>query len=325
MGKRRAQVGRLNAGREPSAPVLVVLAAGLAKRYGGCKPLAPVGVHGEAVIDLTVSDALAGGWGEVVMVVGPSTASAITYHVERCWPPSVEVGFALQPVPLGTAHALLCARRLVGDRPFGVVNADDIYGAPSLEILSSFLKEDASARPRLHALVSYALENTVVSEKPVTRGTCTMGAERTLEAIVERRKVVRHDDGTFTSSDGLEPAELDPRVPVSVNLWGFKPSIWQVLETAVIEAHPSVSKDGSVPDPGALKDDTEVLLPEVVGEMVRGERAGEAQQLRVIEGIGRCIGVTHPEDLWIVRAELASMIARGVRPEATWAGLTTTR
>ena len=43
-----------------SAPVrgadlaLVILAAGRAKRYGGCKPLAPVGPQGEAVIDLSV-------------------------------------------------------------------------------------------------------------------------------------------------------------------------------------------------------------------------------------------------------------------------------
>ena len=42
-----------------SPPTLVLLAAGRARRYGGCKPLAPVGLHGEAVIDLVASDALA--------------------------------------------------------------------------------------------------------------------------------------------------------------------------------------------------------------------------------------------------------------------------
>jgi hypothetical protein len=36
--------------RHADRPVLVMLAAGMAKRYGGCKPLAPVGLHGEAVI-----------------------------------------------------------------------------------------------------------------------------------------------------------------------------------------------------------------------------------------------------------------------------------
>ena len=67
-------------------PTLVMLAAGMAKRYGGCKPLAPLGVHGEAIIDLTASDALAAGFGRIVLVVGPMTSAALTYHVRRTWP-----------------------------------------------------------------------------------------------------------------------------------------------------------------------------------------------------------------------------------------------
>ncbi len=67
--------------------MLVVLAAGMAKRYGGCKPLAPVGLHGEAVIDLTASDAEAAGFGDVVIIVGPQTGPAIAYHVRQCFPP----------------------------------------------------------------------------------------------------------------------------------------------------------------------------------------------------------------------------------------------
>ncbi len=88
------------------APPLVVLAAGLAKRYGGCKPLAPIGPRGEAVIDLLVSDALASGFGRIVLVVHPETGPAIRYHVERCWPARVEVGYAEQRLPLGTVHAV---------------------------------------------------------------------------------------------------------------------------------------------------------------------------------------------------------------------------
>ncbi len=69
-------------------PVLVILAAGRAKRYGGCKPLAPVGPHGEAVIDLVASDALAAGFSAVVLVLGPSTGSRHPLsrgaHLARC-------------------------------------------------------------------------------------------------------------------------------------------------------------------------------------------------------------------------------------------------
>ena len=83
-------------------PTLVILAAGRARRYGGCKPLAPVGTHGEAVIDLVASDAVAAGFGTIVLVLGPSTGPAIRYHVEHTWPEAVDVRFATQSAPLGT-------------------------------------------------------------------------------------------------------------------------------------------------------------------------------------------------------------------------------
>jgi len=294
-------------------PTLVVMAAGMAKRYGGCKPLAPVGLHGEAVIDLTTGDALAAGFGTVVLVLGPQTGPAIRYHVQRCFPSWVDVAFAEQPVPLGTAHAMLSARHLVGDGPFAVVNSDDIYGAPALGVLARHLVEGAE-----HAIVAYRLADTIVTDDPVTRGTCAVSADGHLDRLVERRKVVRRVDGRFDIGDGEEPAELSGDTPVSMNLWGFRPSIWPVVEAAVRAAHPGVAPDGTVADRGALSDDAEVLLPEVVGAMIAEGRGGPDTAVRVVAGEGRCIGVTHSDDLPVVRAELALMVGRGQRPEGPW-------
>src|SRR5580704_519185 len=126
-------------GPSGAGPAIVILAAGRAKRYGGCKPLAPVGPHGEAVIDLVASDALAAGFATIVLVLGPSTGSAIRYHVERTWPSSIDVHFALQPKPLGTVNAVLAASDYVGDTPFGVGNADDIYGQAGCTLLAQHL------------------------------------------------------------------------------------------------------------------------------------------------------------------------------------------
>jgi hypothetical protein len=302
-------------------PPLLVLAGGLAKRYGGCKPLAPVGPHGEAVIDLGVSDALSAGFGRVVMVLGPQSCSAIEYHVQECWPSSVSVSFAIQPVPLGTAHALLCARELLGNEPFGVVNADDIYGAPALNLLADHLRRGRAGTKAPHALVSFALRNSVITDNPVTRGTCVVDGHHRLEGIVERRKVTMHDDGRFTSTDGLEPSDLDPDAPVSVNLWGFTTSIWPVLETAVVSAQPGVEPDGSVRDPRAVYEGTEVLLPEVVSNMVAQPARpthDPGEEVVVIDGPGRCLGVTHADDMPVVTSELAAMIGQGLRPEVLW-------
>jgi len=93
-----------------------------------------------------------------------------------------------------------------------------------------------------------------------------------------------------------------------------------VLESAVLDAHPSVSPDGAVTDPSALTSDAEVLLPEVVGDMIarhKGRPDGDAA-VRVLDGPGRCIGVTHADDLPLVRNELALMVAQGLRPEGPW-------
>ena len=123
-----------------TGPPLVILAAGRARRYGGVKPLAPVGPRGEAVIDLVASDALAAGFGTIVLVLGPATGPAIRYHVERTWPSHVDVRFALQEAPLGTVHAVLSASDHVGDTPYGVGNADDIYGRAACALLAAHLE-----------------------------------------------------------------------------------------------------------------------------------------------------------------------------------------
>lgn len=328
MGQRRAALGQVSVPDETSpaadatsraegddAPVLVMLAAGMATRYGGgCKPLAPVGLHGEAVIDLNASDALEAGFGRIVVVLGPHSGPAITYHVERCWPADVAVALPEQGVPLGTAHAALCARQDVGPSPFALVNADDVYGVEALARLCGHLRNSAE-----HANVAYRLADTIVSGDPVTRGTCDVGSDGLLRAMVERKQVTRQADGTFVAKDGKEPEALDPDTPVSVNLWGLQPAIWPVLEAAVQAVHPTVDGDGILHGPP--EGDEEVLLPEVVGAMVTGRTpgAGPPQALRVLEGVGRCIGVTHAEDLPVVRAELAVMVGQGLRAERLWA------
>jgi CTP:molybdopterin cytidylyltransferase MocA len=287
-------------------PVLVMLAAGVARRYGGCKPLAPVGLHGEAVIDLNAGDALRAGFGEIVLITGP----AVIYHVRRTWPREVAVSFALQEIPLGTAHAVLRARPFVGDRSFAAINADDVYGVPALERLADHLRTTAD-----HALVSYQLGDTVVTGDPVTRGLCETDGHGWLRGLVERRQVSRHRNGTFTADDGLEPKELPGDTPTSMNLWGFTPAIWSHIRQAVAEKHPELGPDGS-PGAGPPASDAEVLLPEMVGAMVAGKAGGAP--VKVIEGTGRCIGVTHADDLPVVRIELAEMVGQGLRAEGVW-------
>ena len=68
-----------------SGPSLIILAAGRARRYGGVKQLAPIGKHGEGVIDLLASDAWASGFEDIVIVVNSDTGPQIEEHVAARW------------------------------------------------------------------------------------------------------------------------------------------------------------------------------------------------------------------------------------------------
>jgi MobA-like NTP transferase domain len=281
-----------------AAPALVILAAGRARRYGGCKPLAPVGTHGEAVIDLVASDAVAAGFGTIVLVLGPSTGAAIRYHVEHTWPGAVDVRFATQSAPRGTVDAVLSASDHVGDAPYGVGNADDIYGSAACAQLVAHLQTHAD----LNALVGYRLCDAVIGSSPVTRGICRVADDGTLLGVDERRQVTATPEGGFVSGDGREPAVLAPDARVSMNLWGFTPAFHKTLRAAM-----DAATDAS--------EESEVLLPEVVADSLA------TNSFTVLPAVGRCIGVTHPDDLSLVQAELNRQVASGERPAKLWASL----
>jgi hypothetical protein len=288
----------------------------MARRYGGCKPLAPIGPNGEAVLDLLVADAVRAGFGRIVLVLHPESGPTIRYHVEQCWPQTVQVAFAEQRLPLGTVHAVLAAEvALAGVASFAVCNADDVYGEVAMRMLAGQLQSSAAE----HVLVGYRLAATVATDDPVTRGICTVGPDGLLVSLDERRQV--HRDGTsaaFVSDDGLEPQKLSGEMPASVNLWGFQADIWKAFHAAMdssgldeAELLARVAEGGEVPK-------AEVLLPEVISTMVAD---GTALPVRVLTTDAKLVGVTHAADLPVVSAELARDVACGIRPANLWSGV----
>lgn len=276
---------------------LVVLAAGRARRYGGIKPLAPIGPDGQGVIDLLAGDALRAGFARLVLVVNPDTGPTIEAHVAATWPSGVDVAFCVQRAPIGTVDAVLAARDAVDvTAPFGVANADDLYGADALSVLGRHVEGAGT-----NSLVGFRLDHALVGELPVTRGVIEV-VDGALTKITERRGVSRRD-GVFRVDDGRQPDVLDDATLVSMNLWGFDPLMWDVLADAMAAAT------------GASEDD-EVLLPELVGRVVAA--GGERSRFEVLATTSRCLGVTHPDDLALVRHELAVEVERGERPSAVF-------
>lgn len=275
---------------------LVLLAAGHGTRFGGLKQVAPVGPAGEAIMDHTVRHAEQCGYEGVVLVVREEIREEIASHVRTRWSPTMPVELVCQPRRPGTAYAVLCTRPLV-DGPFAVANADDLYEPDALALLRDHFAPSSrgAARPE-HVLVAYELTKTVLTAGEVKRGICAVGPGGMLKGVAEH-KVRLRTDGCFQATP-LEralqpdaamaaPVVLDGSVPVSMNLWGFAPSVFEALTTAVVPFEPGGP-------------DREVLLPEVVGASVAAGRAA----VQVVRTTSRCYGVTHREDVPLVREHL---------------------
>ncbi len=275
---------------------LVILAAGHGTRYGGLKQLAPVGPHDEAIMDYTVAAAESSGFGGIVLVVRDEIREQMAHHIAVHWPASLAVAMVFQPPVPGTAQAVAAAAPVLHG-PFGVVNADDLYGEAALRAVHDHFRGPGAEGigDDSHVLVAYQLVRTVLTDAAVKRGLLESGDDGLLVRIAEH-SVSLLDDGSFVAvplGTHEPPEKPEPRIVpgsarVSMNLWGFHPRILGMLDDALAAF-----------DPGP--EGRELLLPQVIGDLV----ATGADHVRVVDTEAHCIGVTHTEDVAIVRAELA--------------------
>ncbi len=281
-------------------PSLVILAAGRARRYGGVKQLAPVGMHGEGVIDLIASDAFAAGFGDIVIVINPETGPEIQDHVAEFWPAEHQVTFVHQTELRGTVSAVLAAEpALDTSSPFAVSNADDLYGRESFRLLGEHLATSPN-----NCLVGFELDRALVGELPVSRGTC-MVVNGHLTEIVERRNVQATLEG-FVANDGLEPrSSFTPQTIVSMNLWGFQTSIFPLMHAA-LDAHD-------------FDKEKEIQLSTFVGGILHRTPL----RFDVIRTTSRCIGVTHAEDLPLAQVRVRQRDRSGRSARVRLRGVTT--
>jgi hypothetical protein len=248
-------------------------------------------------LELVASDAADAGFSALVLVVNPTTGSTIRQHVEDRWPGDIDVTFAVQESPRGTVDAVLSAwKSLDAQQRFGVANADDLYGPAALRLLAEHVEDGGSDS----CLVGFRLDRAVIGSSPVTRGICQVGPGGYLSGIEERRGVTRRDDGSFAADDGRRPALLHNDALVSMNLWAFSTDLEGAFRGAMDEAG-----------------EGEVLLPELVGHVIAGTTP--THRFKVLPTDSRCVGVTHPDDLSLVQADVAGQIERGERPPMPWA------
>lgn len=290
---------------------LVIMAAGLASRYGGNKQIEGMGPHGEILMEYSIHDAIRAGFTKVVFVIRPEMEARMRELCGDRFARQIDVRYAFQdfssipadcPVPaqrvkpFGTVHAALCARAHV-DEPFAVINADDYYGVEPFAQMYGFLSGLSDARRA--AMLAYRLRNTVSRHGAVTRGLCSIAGGR-LMGVREVRQIRQLDDGRIVDEGNpAVPELLDPDAPVSMNFWGFSQRIFEPMDAAFRRFLAGIA-------PGDIT--AEYLLPVFVDEQIRSG----ALEVAALPTSAVWFGVTYREDRPAVAEALRRLHAEGV-------------
>ena len=306
---------------ERKKPALVVMAAGMGSRYGGLKQIDPVDEYGNIIMDFSIFEAKEAGFEKVVFIIKKAIEKEFKENVGKRMERRVQVEYVYQELdkvpegfevpeervkPWGTGHAILCCKDVVNE-PFAVINADDYYGKQAFQEIYNQLTSQGDDERYQYAMVGYELVNTMTDHGHVARGVCATDDQGRLVDIHERTRIEkRGDHGAYTEDDGATWVTLPGDTVVSMNLWGFTPSILEELDRRFASF-----LDREVPS-NPLK--CEYFLPFVVDELLKEDKA----QVKVLKSKDRWYGVTYKEDKETVVQAIRRMKEQGLYPEKLW-------
>lgn len=294
-----------------TAPALVILAAGLGRRYGNAKQVAGVGPRDEWMLEYAIHDALAAGFEQVVVVTRTELRAALQqrlaahlrdrgalHFVEQSLgkvPPGCRAP-AGRSKPLGTGHALWCCTPLLHG-PFAVVNADDYYGPHAFRLLADHF--GATAQP---AMVGYRLDATLSPHGGVNRGVCRVDAHGHLQGVTEFIDIAARNGKLEGNAPDGTRQPLAANDVVSLNCWGLLPDLLPGLERGLrtFLAHAGQAD--------------EFFLPHAITAHLAEQRGS----LAVLPSHDAWLGLTYPDDRPRVVAALAALHADGTYPTPLW-------
>jgi NDP-sugar pyrophosphorylase family protein len=296
-------------------PTLLILAAGMASRYGSMKQTEGFGPAGETIMDYSIYDAIRAGFGKVVFIIRQDFAEGFKAAFGPKLEGKIAVDYVYQemgafteglPVPAertkpwGTGHAVLCAKDAVHE-PFAVINADDFYGRDAFEKAAAFLTGQCT--PQCYAIIGYQLANTLSEHGTVSRGVCQTDAAGNLTEITERTKIYREGDAiVYEEADGKHAVPFNSSV--SMNFWCFHPAVFAATEPLFRRFAGQHISD--------IK--SEFFIPLVAQDFI----ANQGGAIKVIPTSAQWFGVTYKEDAPGVKASVAALVAGGEYPASLW-------
>ena len=297
---------------------LLVLAAGIGKRYKGLKQIDSVGPRGEVLLDYSLYGALRQGFRQVTFVIRREIEALFRRSIGQYWEKHFAVRYVFQEVdanlprgfappagrkkPWGTGHALLVGGTATSS-PFAVINADDFYGPDGFREMARWLRKKSSpaSPPDEYCFVGYRLRNTLSEHGSVSRGICRVDSNGFLQEVVERVRVEKDGEGARALDEKGRWIRLSGDEVVSMNFWGFTPAIFSELEKGFADF---LERSGQNPE-------AEYFIPFAVNGLLREGRI----RVKCILTSDRWVGLTYPGDRARARALLRELVKEGVYPK----------
>jgi len=282
------------------------MAAGMGSRYGGLKQLDVVGPNGETIIDYSVFDAIKSGFTKIVFIIRKDFKDQFKEKIINKYNNKIKTELVYQDLddlpdsykapsdrekPWGTGQAINAARTRINE-PFVVINGDDFYGLESFQIIADYYLHGGLG----YAMSAFQLDKTLSDFGAVSRGICEVN-QSMLSTVIETHDIKKTENGISSDRDiSLNGNEL-----VSMNMWGFTPSLFSHLNDMFINF---LKVEGQ-----SLK--SEFLIPTVVNHLIQSQK----EQVAVLSTKAKWFGVTYKEDKPSVMAAINFLINLGQYPK----------
>ena len=297
---------------------LVILAAGMGSRFGGLKQIEPMGPSDEFIIDYSVYDAIKVGFNKIVFIIKRENYELFKETIGKRVEPHIKVEYAFQELnnlpkgwdipsgrmkPLGTAHAVLCAKDYVNE-PFAMINSDDFYGRDAFIKAYEYLSNTDNDSSK-YGMIGYMVANTLTENGSVKRGVCEVDGNNYLKSITESKIEKIGNEIVASPLDGSDSFTVNSDDTVSMNFLLFTPSIFGYIEEGFSKFFIDNKEDLLT---------SEYLIPDVVSNLIKNGKAS----MEVIRTTASWHGVTYREDTPDVKNSIKKLVEEGEYKENLW-------
>lgn len=299
---------------------LLILAGGMGSRYKNQKQVDTVSSNKETLMEFALYDAIKVGIRKFVFIINDkfptdyrkritdilTDRDCEVHFVEQTLDKFIPVEYLYKlknrTKPLGTAHAVYCAKEVIQE-PFITMNADDFYGYNTFKKAYQYITAGKIWENEF-AMCAFELENTLSNNGSVSRGICNASSTNKLSKVEEFTYIERVNGVIKGLNEELKAKTLKEEDKVSMNFWILHPSFFEMLAGDLVTFLEENENLSSI----------EFYLPSVVDKGIQEEKVN----VEVLPTSEKWFGLTYPGDKDRVMKELKVKKEQKVYPVSLW-------